>query len=105
MDRLLKWLDAVLGVTDSSLEERLTKAFWGVLVPLLPLCFGVFSVISRHSKFIGRGGLVDLTGTSALMAGVGYICIALLIHVHIVWEEHPWFDGIADAGSDQVRLL
>ena len=97
MNRMLKWLDAVLGVNNSSVEERVAKAFWGILVPLWPLWYGVASLISRESMFIGRRGLVGLTGLSAMMAGIGYICLALLIHVHFVWEEHPLFDGISDA--------
>ena len=104
VDRFLKMLDAVLGVTDQSNEERITRFLFGILLPMLPLWYGVASIISRHSKIIGRRGIADLTGTAAMLAGAAYVCLALLIHVHNIWDEHPWFAGVADAAKGLLLI-
>jgi hypothetical protein len=61
----------------------------------------VTSLFTRHSRVIGRWGIAELTGTAAVMAGLGYISLAMILHVHNVWEDHPQFAGLADV----ARLL
>ena len=39
-------------------------------VPSFPFLYGLSSLLGRHSKFIGRFRIVNLTGLSAVAAGI-----------------------------------
>ncbi|MCA9067905.1 MAG: hypothetical protein KDA84_03220, partial [Planctomycetaceae bacterium] len=101
-------LDAALGVTDGSPHERFRRGVWGVLVPLVPFGYGVSSLLTGHSVFLRLSRyqefLRELSGRAALMAGLGYVCLGLLLHIHFLWHEHPQLAGVADAAR-LVSLL
>jgi hypothetical protein len=105
MNLQLKFLDAILGITDNSTENRISKLLMGIIVPALPVLYGVSSVLSRHSKFIGRGRMADLSGLAAVAAGIGYLSLGLFIHVHYCWKDHPKLAGGADAASVFLILV
>jgi len=103
MKRFLKILDALLGITEPSIEDRVTKLLMGVMLPLLPVFYGLSSIRSGHSWFIGRHGGMHLFGRAATAAGFMYLSLGLLIHVHYCWKDHPKLAGVADFG--QLILL
>ncbi len=105
MDRFLKLYDATLGITNSRSEERIRKLLMGLIAPALPFLYGLSSVLSEHSKFIGRRGFVNLSGFSAVAAGVAYLSLGLLLHVHNCWADHPRLAGVADAARGLLALV
>jgi hypothetical protein len=94
MKRLLKTLDVVLGITEPSTEERVTKLLLGVVVPLFPIVYGVSSILSGRSKFLGRFGLMNVDGMAAVAAGIAYLSFGLFVHVSYCWGEHPILAGV-----------
>lgn len=111
MERWWQIVDALLGIEDGSAEDRIERSLFGLLLPLVPLLYGLSSIISGQSVFVGGGRLTGmlrvahLSGTSAVFAGVFYITVALLMHVHFVWQEHPRLGQLFDLARGSLLIV
>ena len=105
MNHLLRLLDSILGLSDTSRESRLGRLVKGVVIPSVPLIYGVSCVVSRHAMIIGRGGIASLSGLPAIGIGVAYAAVGLLIYVHSCWEDHPQLAGARDAARGVLLLV
>ena len=105
MQQALKIFDHALGVSDPTTESRVSKFVLGVLIPLVPLLYGLQSLMTAESAFPGRFRLVQLEGPAALSAGVVYLAIGLILHVHHCWTEHVRLGGLADFARLVLAVL
>ena len=71
-------------------------SFWwlryslGIAVPLALLAWGMYSIVTLHSYFISRYRpfLVPLEGEQAVLIGVAYIGIALMLFANYYVQYH-----------------
>ena len=61
----------------------------GVILALVPVLYGIKGVIEKKTFLPGRGRILELTGTDAVLMSCAYICVGLLIHSHFFWASHP----------------
>ncbi len=47
----------------------------GLGLPLVQVLYGVTSIVTEQSMFIGRWGMVDLNGIPAVPVGIAYLSL------------------------------
>ena len=105
MKKLLRFIDVILGLSNPTIEDRIEKIAYAVLLPMLLIGFGLNSILASHCYFIGRRGLIELHGISGLVAGIAYLFLGLLAHVYSGWRGHPVLGGVADATAGLLAVL
>jgi len=48
---------------------------------------------------------VNLDGVPAVSAGIGYLCLGLLLHVQMFWVDHMTLGGLADAARTLLIIV
>jgi len=96
------------GVSSNGMLPLNDTDFWwlryvlGVAVPIPIALFGIYSVLLRHSYVYWRNqGFVPVEGKQAILAGVAYLGIALMLFANCYLQYHEkmayryhWFLGL-----------
>ena len=82
---------------DIQRPERVRMWFIGLILPLFPVLYGIKGVIEKKTILPGRGRILELTGTDAVLMSCAYICVGLLMHSHYFWASHPKLWRFSDA--------
>lgn len=69
----------------------------GVILALVPVLYGIKGVIEKKTILPGRGRILELTGTDAILMSCAYISLGLLMHSHFFWASHPKLWRFSDA--------
>lgn len=101
----IKLIDALLGIADGSWEERAKKCLLGILVPAVPIVYGLLCMLAEEAQFIGRYGIITLSGAAAMSAGAAYMAFGLFLHVHFVWDDHPQLGSLSDPARTLLLIV
>jgi hypothetical protein len=65
------------------------RYFCGLALPIPLALYGVFSMITRHSyTFWRRSGFVPVTGFQAVLVGMAYLGLALILFANCYAQYH-----------------
>ena len=92
--RILSLLMVSSGPTYIARRSLSRCGFGGVGLALVPVSYGVYSLISGHAILPGYVGDVpgpdlDVYGPAANALAVAYIALGVLMHLHWFWGSHP----------------
>ena len=63
--------------------------FWGAVVAIVPLGYGVVCLFTGHVSIIGRGGESAIFhGAEAVGLATGYISVGAFLHFRYFWGLH-----------------
>ncbi len=100
-----KLLELAIGRWRPDVSTAVAKFGLGVLCPSPILLYGLSCVFSRQASIPTRGGLAPVIGLPAVAVGVVYVCVALMLYVHVCWEDHPLLAGCHDAARKLLALV
>ncbi|MGI6100664.1 MAG: hypothetical protein ACOYD3_13065 [Kiritimatiellia bacterium] len=101
-DRLVRKVD---DWSSSPSDSWWTKWFWGIIVPLLILGYGLHTIINKAGVLPGyRGSRLGLHGTDAVLFGWALVCLALFLHTDHFWGNTQALFQLHEAGK-AVTLL
>ena len=87
------------GLTEAPDVDRLGRWILGVVVPLIPLALGIYWITIGRAWLIADGGLVELSGSTALAAGIAWVAVAVFAHSHWFWCPHYIWCGVGELGK------
>jgi len=96
MKRYERLLELLVGRWQPSLAVAVGRLIAGIVCPVLILAYALRSIAIRRALIIGKGHLDHVEGLPAIAVGLAYACVALLIYVHVCWEDHPHLAGLRD---------
>jgi hypothetical protein len=97
-------LELLVGRWQPSLAVAVGRLALGILIPVMILLYALKCIVGREALVIARGGLTHIQGLPAVAVGVAYACAALVLYVHICWEDHPHLAALRDT-SRFILLL
>jgi len=100
LEKLLEWL---VGRCDPL--AAITRVVVGLAVPAVFLVYGVSSMLARRAMVIARHGFAEIVGLPAVAAGFAYAAAALLLYVHVCWDDHPHLGGLRDATRQLLAVV
>ena len=89
-------MELLVGRWEPPIVVAFAKLGLGIVIPTLVLLYGVSCVVNQHALIIARGGFSRISGLPALSAGIAYVAVAMIIYVHICWDDHPYLGGFRD---------
>lgn len=96
MKRHEKVLELLVGRWQPSPGVAVGRLGLGILTPVLILLYALKCMAGREALVIARGGLTHIQGLPAVAVCVAYARAALLLYVHVCWEDHPHLTGLRD---------
>jgi hypothetical protein len=104
MNRYEKLLELLVGRWQPSPAVAVGRLIVGIVVPGLILAYALRCIVIRQALIIGKGHLDHAVGLPSVAVALAYACAALLLYVHVCWEDHPHLAGLRDFAR-QVLLL
>jgi hypothetical protein len=104
MKRHERLLELLVGRWQPYLAVAFGRFALGIVFPGLILLYALSCIAAREAPIISRGGLSRVFGLPAMAVGVAYACAALVLYVHICWEDHPHLAGFRDFARSILLL-
>jgi hypothetical protein len=101
----IQWvLELIVGRWRPSIATAVAKLGLGILCPSVVLVYALRCLFARQAHIITRGGLSQVFGLPAVAVSVAYACVAMIIYVHVCWEDHPYLGGVRDIARQCLLL-
>ncbi len=74
--------------------------FCGVLLALIPICYGARGIFTEQATLLGsHGSHLELHGTAGISLAIAYMAVGAFAHFHWFWGLHPRLRGFTDLGK------
>jgi hypothetical protein len=92
-------------LSDSPKLGPVKRWLYGVLLPAVPVAYGIWAAVRQRVAVPGRTRSTVLAGAPAVAFAVAWVAAGAFAHFHFFWGPHPMLWRLADLGKIVAALV